>query len=157
MKEHVLQQENEGKDIDTIVNRLFSKLRSRALSKNFKFAPAGILEAQIPDSSFFPIYNLPKGKWKDHQSKLGVFFVGNLSPNRQPRPPAPSPPNPVAATTAPIAPPINLASQPNLPQTFDPIAFMQQFNTMLVIAATSDHCRQITSRQVTRKRRQVQQ
>jgi hypothetical protein len=39
----------------------------------------------------------------------------------------------VAATTAPIAPPFNLASQPNLPQTFDPIAFMQQFNTMLAL------------------------
>jgi hypothetical protein len=133
MKEHVLQQEKDGKDIITIFNRLFGKVRSRAPSKNFKFTLAGFLKAQIPDSSFFPIYNFPKDKWKDHQSKLRVFFVGNPSPNRQPHPPAPSPPSPVAATTAPIAPPINLASQPNLPQTFDPIAFMQQFNTMLAL------------------------
>jgi hypothetical protein len=133
MKEHVLQQENDGKDVDTIVDRLIGKVCRRAPRKNFKFTLAGFFETQIPDSSFFFIYNIPKDKWKDHQSKLRVFFVGNPSPDRQPRPPAPSPPSPVAATTASIAHPINLASQPNLPQTFDPIAFMQQFNTMLAL------------------------
>jgi hypothetical protein len=154
MKEHVLQQENDGMDVDTIVDRLFGKVHSRAPSKNFKFASAGFLETQIPDSSFFPVYNLPKDKWKDHQSEMHVFFVGNPSPDRQPCPPAPIPSNPVAATTAPIVSPINLASQPNLPQTFVPIAFMQQFNTTLasqqlasqqpqtiVIESRADKCR----------------
>jgi hypothetical protein len=107
MKEHVLQQESNGNDVDTIIDRLFGKVCSRAPSENFKFALAGFLKAQIPDSSFFPIYNLPKDKWKDHQSKLHVFFVGNPSPDHQPRPPTPSPPSPVATTTTPIAPPIN--------------------------------------------------
>jgi hypothetical protein len=74
IKEHMQQEENDGKDVDTIINRLFGRTRGTGPSKNSKFALAGFVEAQIPESLFFPIYNLPKDKWKDHQSKLGIFL-----------------------------------------------------------------------------------
>jgi hypothetical protein len=86
MKEHIQQQENDGKDIDTIINRLFGHVRSKSSNENSKFATVGFIKAQIPDSSFFPVYNLPKDKWKEYQNKLHNFFVENPSPVRQPRP-----------------------------------------------------------------------
>jgi hypothetical protein len=95
---------------------------------------ASFIEAQIPESLFFPIYNLPKDKWKDHQRELHNFFVGNPSPNCQPHPSTPSPcPRPVSAGPTAAAPPINIPVQLNPIQAFDPIAFMQQINTMMAL------------------------
>jgi hypothetical protein len=153
IKEHMQQQENDGKDVDTIIDRLFGQTRGTGPSKNSKFASAGFVEAQIPESSFFPIYNLPKDKWKDHQSKLRIFCVGNPSPNRQPRPSTPSPhPSPVSTGPTAAAPPINIPVQLNPTQEFDPIVFMQQINTMMalhsqqpqtiVVKSQADKCRE---------------
>jgi hypothetical protein len=134
IKEHMQQQENDGKDVDTIIDRLFGRTRGTGWSKNSKFVLAGFVEAQIPESLFFPVYNLPKNKWKDHQSKLHNFFVGNPSPNCQPRPSTPSPrPSPVSAGPTAAAPPINIPVQLNPTQAFDSIAFMQQINTMMAL------------------------
>jgi hypothetical protein len=108
------QQENDGKDVDTIIDRLFGRTRGTGPSKNSKFASAGFVEAQIPESSFFPVYNLSKDKWKDHQSKLRNFFVGNPSPNSQPCPSTPSScPSPVSAGPTAATFPINIPVQLN--------------------------------------------
>jgi hypothetical protein len=160
MKEHIQQQENDGKDIDTIIIRLFGRVRSKSSNENSKFATAGFIEAQIPDSSFFPVYNLPKDKWKEYQNELREFFVENPSPVRQPRPvQIPSATSPVTTSAAPTAPPaapfappiVNVStSQPNHPQPFDAVAFMQQINSMLasqqpqtiVVESRADKCRE---------------
>jgi hypothetical protein len=55
IKEHMQQQENDGKDVDTIMDRLFGQTCGTGPSKNSKFASAGFVEAQFPESSFFPI------------------------------------------------------------------------------------------------------
>jgi hypothetical protein len=84
MKEHILQQENDGKDVDTIVNRVFGKVCRRAPSKNFKFALAGFLEAQIPDLPFFPIYNLPKTNGRIIRASCVSFLLGIQAPTISP-------------------------------------------------------------------------
>jgi hypothetical protein len=68
-KEHLAQQENDGDDINTIVDHL------NKTSKN------------IPDSCFFFTYTLSNGdKWTQHQAKFWEFFVGNPSPTKNPCP-----------------------------------------------------------------------
>jgi hypothetical protein len=84
MKEHILQQENNGKDVDTIVERLFGKVCSRAPSKNSKFASAGFLEAQIPDSSLFPIYNSPKTNGRIIRASCVSFLLDIQAPTVSP-------------------------------------------------------------------------
>jgi hypothetical protein len=87
-KEHIAEQENDGDDINTIVNRLNKKSKKDV---NARFGTAGFVDAYIPDSCFFFTYILSNGdKWPQHQAKLREFFVGNPSPMKNPRPPSPS-------------------------------------------------------------------
>ncbi len=49
IKEHLNQQENDGNDVDTIIDRLFGRTRGTGPSENSKFASADFAEAQIPE------------------------------------------------------------------------------------------------------------
>jgi hypothetical protein len=104
-KEHVAQQEDDGNDINIIVDRLNKKLKKDV---NARFGTAGFAKAFITDSCFFFTYSLSNGdKWPQHQVKLREFFVANPSPTKNPRTPPPSQ-NPFSGVNAP---------PPNVPPT----------------------------------------
>ena len=85
-KEHIAQQENDGDDINTIVDRLNKKLKNNV---NARFGTAGFVDAYIPDSCFFFTNILSnRDRWTQHQAKLREFFVGNPSPTKNPCPPS---------------------------------------------------------------------
>ncbi len=147
-KEHVAQQENDGDDINIIVDRLNKKSKKDV---NARFGTAGFAEAFITDSCFFFTYSLSNGdKWPQHQVKLREFFVVNPSPTKNPRPPPSSqnpfsgvnapPPNAPPAAAAPVGganhvqfaavvpapPPSIITTNVATAQVFYPMLFLQQ-------------------------------
>ncbi len=129
MKEHIQQQQNDGKGFDIIINRVFGHA-CKSPSKNSKFATAGYLAAQHLDLSLFPVFNLPGDKWKDYQATSCVFFVGNPNPVRQPLPSSSPSSSPAAAFTN---VPINARTQSNQ-QPFDAMAFMQKLDASMLVS-----------------------
>ncbi len=105
-KEHIAQQENDGDDVNIIVDRLNKKTKKDV---NVHFGTAGFVDAHIPDSCFFFTYTLSNGdKWSQHQAKLREFFVGIPSPTKNPCPPSgpmPSPSSPILCSGVNVPPP----------------------------------------------------
>ena len=114
VKEHFMQNENNGKCVDKIFDRVY-KGRDR---NNAKYVTDGSIGEKFSDSCI-QFFNLPSTKWTEHQSSLRSFFKGNPSPIRLSRS-------------------VNFADTENqdptnvTPAAFDPMSFMKLFTDQMI-------------------------
>jgi len=127
-------------------NKILSRISKGDEDTVSKYVTPNTFGVELLDNPIIQVFTLPKDKWKEAQEELRTFFKCNPSPVRQPCPSSTSPvSSPVCgatfatnirATTPVIVPTNSTASQQtmaNNQQPFDPMSFMQQFATQMMM------------------------